>query len=68
MLTAHMARLIDPSTRRSTAFYAALAIVVWDVYTRGLNVYSAVTLGALAGLGTLGALALAFGGKTPPKE
>lgn len=68
MLLVHMKKLVDPKTKQSTAFYAALGVVGWDIITRGFNIYSAVILAALAGLGTLGALAAAYGVGRPPGD
>lgn len=66
MFLDQMKKLIDPKTKQATAFYAALGVVLWDILNRGFNIYSAVILGALAGLGTLGALAAAYGAGQPP--
>lgn len=52
-----MRRIIDPKTRQATAFYAALAVAVWDVIQRGLHVWNTVLIAALAGMGTLGGIA-----------
>lgn len=58
MLT--MARdLINPRTRQATAFYAALAVTVYDVVTRGFHLWSALILASAAGLtaaGIIGAM------------
>jgi len=63
-----MKNLVDIKTKQATAFYAALGIVVWDTYQRGFNIYNAVILASLAGLGTLGALAAVFGVGSPPTK
>ena len=49
-------RLIDPRTKESTAFYAALGITLWDIAHRGFQPLSAGMLALMAGVGTLGGL------------
>lgn len=56
-----MARdLIDPRTRQATAFYAAVAVAVYDVIRQGFHPLNTVFLAAAAGLTTLGAFAAMF--------
>lgn len=47
-------RMIDPRTKESTAFYAALGITLWDIFRHGFQPMSTMLLAAMAGLGTLG--------------
>lgn len=54
-----MARdLIDPKTRQATAFYAALAVSLFDVIKRGFHPLNAAMLAAMAGITVLGALSM----------
>lgn len=41
---------LDPRTKRSVAFYVALALAVADVHRQGLNIYNGGFLLVLAGL------------------
>ena len=45
--------MLDPKTKKATAFYAALGIAIHDVWTRGFNPYNLGMLAALAGLGAV---------------
>lgn len=62
-----MKKLTDPKTKAATAFYAALAACLADVFHRGFNWYSAALLGLMSGVLTLGTLALLLG-KDPPED
>jgi hypothetical protein len=42
--------VLDPSTRKATAFYAALGVAVWDSVRHGINLYNGAALLALAGV------------------
>lgn len=65
MLT--MARnLVDPSTKQATAFYAALAISVYDVFRSGFHPLNTAMLAAMAGITVFGALAALL--KPPDQE
>jgi uncharacterized membrane protein YjjB (DUF3815 family) len=65
MLT--MARnLLDPRTRQATAFYAALAVTLYDIATKGFQPINAAMLAGAAGITVLGTLAALF--KQPPKD
>jgi hypothetical protein len=59
------ARMIDPKTREATAFYAALAVAVWDIYHNGFHLWNSAFLAGLAGIGTAGLLGLAISKKEP---
>lgn len=66
-----MARdLIDPRTRQATAFYAAVAVAVYDVVKHGggFNIWNTLVLASAAGLGAAVALAQIIkpGGKSTP--
>ena len=62
----NMARdLIDPRTRQATAFYAALAVALYDVIRQGFQPLNTIVLASAAGLTVAGALAAVF---KPPKE
>lgn len=58
--------LNDPSTRTGTAFYAALAAVLWDVARHGLSMPAGVVLLALAGLQAGASILGALGGPGSP--
>ena len=61
-----MARnLVDPRTRQATAFYAALAVSLYDVYRSGFHPLNTALLAAMAGLSVLGALAAVL---KPPED
>lgn len=45
--------VLDPKTRKATAFYAALGIAIHDVWTRGFNLFNFGMLASLAGLGAV---------------
>lgn len=61
-----MARnLIDPRTRQATAFYAALAVALYDVIRQGFQPLNTIFLAAAAGLTVAGTLAALF--KAPEK-
>lgn len=51
--------LIDPSTRQATAFYAAVAVAVYDVLKTGggFNIWNTIVLASAAGLTVAGTLA-----------
>jgi hypothetical protein len=48
--------LIDPRTRQATAFYAALAVALYDVMRQGFQPLNTIFLASAAGLTTLGML------------
>lgn len=53
-----MARdLIDPKTRQATAFYAAVAVAVYDILKNGFHPLNAIVLASAAGLSAAGMLA-----------
>jgi hypothetical protein len=53
-----MARdLIDPRTRQATAFYAAVAVAVYDILRQGFHMLNTIVLASAAGLTVAGALA-----------
>lgn len=66
-----MARdLIDPRTRQATAFYAAVAVAVYDIIKTGFHPLNALVLASAAGLSAAGILAqiLRPQEKSTPKE
>lgn len=52
-------KLINPDTRQATAFYAALAVAIYDVVKPhgGFNVWNTIVLASAAGITVAGALA-----------
>jgi len=65
-----MARnLLDPSTRQATAFYAALAVTIYDILKQGFHPLNTIVLAAAAGLTVAGTMAALFSGtKDRPPE
>lgn len=66
-----MARdLVDPKTRQATAFYAAVAVAVFDIVKHGggFNIWNTIILAGAAGLSVAGILAhiISHGKETPP--
>lgn len=59
--------LIDPKTRQATAFYAALAVTMWDIIRPGGGFHPLNTafLAALAGITVLGGLGAVMKDKPP---
>jgi len=49
--------LTDWQTKEATAFYAALAVCLWDVWKTGCGLYNTSALIALAGIGTISLVA-----------
>lgn len=61
-----MARnLIDPRTRQATAFYAALAVALYDVIRQGFHPLNTALIATMAGVSVLGALAAVL---KPPED
>ena len=62
-----MARgLVDPRTRQATAFYATLAVSIYDVLKSGFHPLNTAILAAMAGMTVLGGLAAVL--KDPPPK
>jgi len=63
-----MKKLTDPTTKQSTAFYAALVAVILDTYHRGFSLWNTVLMGALCGITVTGLMATILQAAKPPKE
>lgn len=66
-----MARnLVDPRTKQATAFYAALAVTIWDIARPGGGFHPINTafLAALAGITVLGGLGTILKDKPPAQK
>lgn len=50
-------KLTDPSTRQATAFYAALAVTIYDILKQGFHPLNTIVLAAAAGLTVAGTIA-----------
>lgn len=69
MILLTMARnLTDPKTRQATAFYAAVAVAVYDVIQRGFHPINAIMLASAAGLTVAGAIAAIMQAKPPASD
>lgn len=65
MITKMARDLLNPSTRQATAFYAALAVTLYDILRQGFHPLNAIVLASAAGLTVAGTLAALF--HTPEK-
>lgn len=61
--------LLNPATKRATAFYAGLGVALHHIWTHGLDKWGFALLVLFCGLGSLSGLArLIHGGEDPPNK
>ena len=60
--------MLNPETRKATAFYAAMTVTVYDIWNHGFSQWNLVSLLLLSGVAGLSGLAEVIHGRTTAQQ
>lgn len=60
--------MLNPETRKATAYYAALTVTCYDIWSHGFTQWNLVSILLLSGVAGLSGLAEVIHGRTTPKR